>query len=111
MNSTHARRVYFQQIKQSVAITQILERYNIEVKKVGAELKGCRPIHNGSHDRQFVVSPSKGLFHCFAPKCGAGGDVVQLVAYLERTDVKTARMSRQVMDSVFMWLASRAIRK
>src|SRR6266702_2104366 len=78
MNQQHARRIYFEQIKRSVSITDVLERYGIlsELKRVGSQLKGCCPIHHGSNSRQFVVDLNKNLFHCFSPKCGRGGDVI-----------------------------------
>ncbi len=87
MNKVHAQRIYFEQIKRTVSIGMILERYGImsELKRVGggSTLKGKCPIHNGSNDRQFTVDETKGLFKCFSPKCGRGGDIITLVSDLE----------------------------
>ena len=72
----------FEQIKRSVSITMILDRYGIlsELKRVGSTLKGTCPIHRGSNDRQFTVDETKGLFKCFSPKCNRGGDIITLVS-------------------------------
>src|SRR5690348_7350050 len=85
MNKAHAQRIYFEQIKRSVSITTILDRYGIlsEMKRMGSTLKGTCPIHRGSNDRQFTIDENKGLFKCFSPKCGRGGDIITLVSALE----------------------------
>jgi DNA primase len=50
------------------------------LKRSGAEWRGACPLHGGSNKSQFVVSTSKGAFHCFA--CGAGGSLTQLARLL-----------------------------
>jgi 5S rRNA maturation endonuclease (ribonuclease M5) len=50
------------------------------LKRSGAEWRGACPLHGGSNKSQFVVSTSKGAFHCFA--CGAGGSLTRLARLL-----------------------------
>ena len=63
MDRQHAERVYFEQLKRTVPISAVLERYGIlsDLKRVGSQLKGCCPIHQGSNSKQFVVDLNKGL--------------------------------------------------
>ena len=67
-------------------ISAVLERYGIlsDLKRVGSQLKGCCPIHQGSNPKQFAVDLNKGLWHCFGD-CNRGGGMLELVAELERS--------------------------
>jgi len=80
--------VDFAELKRSVTIEQVLLMLNISLKKSGEQLRGCCPIHAGSNPREFVVTPSKGLFFCFG-KCG-GGDMIKLAALVRKIDQKQA---------------------
>jgi hypothetical protein len=90
VNKAHAERVLFEQLKRTVPIEAVLARYGIELKRQGNSLKGRCPIHNGSNPRQFVVSNN--LWQCFSPSCKRGGDIFNLVAELEKIDVKQAAL-------------------
>lgn len=72
--------VDFKSIREKVSIEQVASWLGFELKRTGDTLRGCCPVHQGSNPRQFVVTPAKGLWHCFAPECGKGGDVIQLLA-------------------------------
>ncbi len=62
-----------------VPIQDALKWLGIELKpSSNGQLRGCCPIHSGSNPREFVVTPSKGLYFCFGG-CG-GGDIIKLVA-------------------------------
>lgn len=89
MNREHAGRVYFEQLKRTVPIEAVLARYGIELKRQGATLKGCCPIHQGRNPRQFVVS--NGLWHCFGD-CDRGGSIMEFVAAMENVDVRDAAL-------------------
>ena len=56
-------------------IEEVIGKF-VELKKAGASLKACCPIH---HEKtpSFVVSPAKNIFKCYG--CGRGGDAIQFV--------------------------------
>jgi len=93
MDREHAARVYFEQIKRTVPLAAILERYGIlsELKRVGTQLKGCCPIHNGSNSRQFVVDLNKNVWRCFGD-CGRGGSILEFVAERENVGIREAAL-------------------
>ena len=93
MDREHAERVYFEQLKRTVSIGAVLERYGIlsDLKRVGSQHKGCCPIHQGSNPKQFVVDLNKGLWHCFGD-CDRGGGILELVAELEHVDIRDAAL-------------------
>jgi CHC2 zinc finger len=92
VNRDHAQRVLFTQLKRTVPIGAVLAKYSIELKRIGTNLKGCCPIHKGSNPRQFVVDESKGLWRCFSPSCDRGGDMLSLVAELEKVEIREAAL-------------------
>ena len=93
MNRKHAERIYFEQVKRTVPIGAVLARYGIELKRQGSGiLQGRCPVHHGSNPRQFVVDENKALWNCFSPSCKRGGDIFNLVAELEKIDVKNAAL-------------------
>lgn len=69
----------FEAIKRSVRLSEVLSRYTRVPHKEKYRIP-C-PIHGGERWSSFDVNEDKGLFHCFA--CGAGGDVIALLAKLE----------------------------
>jgi len=56
-------------------IEEVIGRY-VDLKKVGAQLKACCPLHN-EKTPSMTVHPAKNSFKCFG--CGAGGDAIQFV--------------------------------
>ena len=92
MNTEHAQRVLFEQLKRTIPITAVLAKYGIELKRIGTQLKGCCPIHKGSNSRQFVVDENKGLWRCFSPSCDRGGALLELVAELEKVGIREAAL-------------------
>lgn len=70
--------VDFRALKETVSIEQVLDMLGLDLKRTNNQLRGCCPIHDGNSPREFVVTPSKGLFYCFG-SCG-GGDMIKLVA-------------------------------
>lgn len=61
-------------------IEEIIGRF-VELKKAGASLKACCPIH-GEKTPSFIVTPAKNIFKCFG--CGVGGDAIQFVMEHEK---------------------------
>jgi DNA primase len=64
-----------EQIQSKLDIADIVGDY-VSLKRAGRNFKACCPFH---HEKtpSFVVSPVKGIYHCFG--CGAGGDMISFV--------------------------------
>ncbi len=75
-----------EQLKSSINIIDIISNY-IEVKKTGANFKANCPFH-GEKTPSFIISPAKGIFHCFG--CGAGGDAIKFVMDYEQLNYPDA---------------------
>ncbi len=75
--------VDFTALKQRVSILRVIEMLNLTGALIpeGDRLLGRCPIHQGSDEREFVVTPGKGLWLCHG-QCNAGGDMIELVARL-----------------------------
>ncbi len=80
--------VDFKSIKQAVPIELVLERYGVKLRRSGKELRGRCPIHQGEGQNTFHASTEKNAFQCFS--CGAKGNVLDLVAALEKCSVRDA---------------------
>ena len=81
----------FDELRRLVPLASILRHYRLdaELKRVGSQLAGRCPIHHGNNSRQFVVNLTKGIWHCFGD-CNRGGGSLELVAEIERLDVRGA---------------------
>src|ERR1039458_4739084 len=82
--------VDFKAVKQSVTMEQILGRYAVKLKKSGKELRGRCPIHQGDGTDSFHANTEKNAFHCFS--CQAKGNVLDLVAAIEKCSVRDAAL-------------------
>ena len=83
----------FDHLRRVVPLAAILTHYHLDsgLKRVGHNLVGCCPIHQGSNRRQFTVNPTTGLWHCFGDS-NRGGGTLELVAEIERLDVRGAAL-------------------
>jgi DNA primase len=77
--------VNYKELKERVSLTQVCERYGVIFKPSGAQVAGDCPLCGSSG---FKVSTEKGAFKCFG--CGAGGNILDLVALKEKVSVKRA---------------------
>jgi len=84
--------VDFKAIKAAVTIDMVLDRYDVVLKKTGYELRGKCPIHGGSNNKHFTANLNKNVFKCFFAECGAHGNVLDLVASVERCSVREAAL-------------------
>ena len=81
----------FGALKERISILQVLEMLNLSsaLKPEGERLLGRCPIHKGDDEREFIVTPAKGLWFCHG-QCNAGGDMIELVARLRNVSVVQA---------------------
>ena len=56
----------FNELKTRVSIEQVLQLLGITLKQHNSQLRGCCPIHKGTDQRGFVVTPAKDLFIALA---------------------------------------------
>lgn len=68
------------QIRQSNNIVEVISEY-LPLKKVGSNFKALCPFHQ-EKTPSFIVSPQKGIFHCFG--CGEGGNVFNFLMKHEK---------------------------
>jgi len=75
-----ADRTDVQAIKDRIDIVTVISRY-LSLAESGANYKGRCPFHKDDTP-SFMVSPQKGLWHCFG--CGEGGDLFGFLMKIER---------------------------
>ena len=65
-------------IKRETDLAALVRSRGIALRKHGSkDLIGRCPFHEDNHSPNFIVTPSKGLYHCMA--CGAAGNAIQFV--------------------------------
>jgi DNA primase len=88
--------VSFTQVKAAVSLRDVLEDYGIweRMRRSGKDhYRGPCPIHQGEGRDAFHGDLRKNVFHCFS--CGAGGNVLDLVADMEQCSVREAALHLQ----------------
>ena len=74
-------------VKAATTIKMVLEHYGLweKLRPHGeSSWRGCCPIHHGTDDSQFAVTPDKNLWRCFSKTgCVSGGNHLDLVTKLE----------------------------
>jgi hypothetical protein len=86
----------FAEVKSAVSMRLVLEDYGVleKLRRSGREqYRGRCPIHRGEGRDAFHAHLGKNIFHCFA--CGAGGNVLDLVAELEQCPAREAALRLQ----------------
>jgi len=73
-------RLDVQMVKERIDMVAVISRY-VSLTKTGASYKGRCPFHSDDTP-SLVVSPQKGLWHCFG--CGEGGDLFSFLMKIER---------------------------
>jgi DNA primase len=96
--------VNFKQIKTEVAIEHVLARYGVRLRRVGGELRGGCPLPTHASPRSrdsFSVNVSRNVWSCRSLSCmqarggKTGGNVLDLVAVMERCSVRDAALRLQ----------------
>ena len=87
--------VSFAEIKSRITLAQVLRSYQVDwLRRSGlGQYRGRCPIHRGQGREAFHVHLERGVFHCFA--CGAGGNVLDLVAAMEGCSIREAALRLQ----------------
>ena len=82
------------EIKSRINIVELIGRY-VTLKPAGKGYKGRCPFHPDDTP-SLMVSPEKGLWHCFG--CGAGGDAIGFLMRIERLSFPEAlaRLGQEV---------------
>lgn len=69
-----------ERVKRDTDLVALVQSRGIELKKHGTkDWCGLCPFHADTETPNFIVTPSKGLFHCMS--CGKGGNPIQFVQY------------------------------
>jgi len=88
--------VDFAQVKAVVSLRRVLEDHGIweRLRRSGKDhYRGLCPIHQGEGRDAFHGDLRKNIFHCFS--CGAGGNVLDLVAQMEQCSLREAALQLQ----------------
>jgi DNA primase len=88
--------VSFAQVKAGVGLRRVLEDYGVfkRLRRSGSNhYRGPCPIHQGEGRDAFHADFGKNVFHCFS--CGAGGNVLDLVAHMEQCPLREAALRLQ----------------
>ena len=87
--------VSFAEVKSRVTLGQVLRAYQVEgLRRSGQhQYRGRCPIHQGEGREAFHANLARNVFHCFA--CGAGGNVLDFVAAVERCSIREAALRLQ----------------
>ncbi len=119
---------FLERVRSANDLTQVVESYNVHLKRAGSNMLGLCPFHN-EKTPSFNVRPAEQFFRCFG--CGAKGDVFRFVQMMERVefpesvsmlaeraglpleyqDAVAARESAQRGETktALLWCASRAL--
>lgn len=74
-------------IKERVDLAQVVAERGIKLQRKGRHLFALCPFHS-ENTPSFVVTPHRGLFHCFG--CGLGGDVIGFLVRYDRVSFPEA---------------------
>ncbi|HEU5220412.1 MAG TPA: DNA primase [Gemmatimonadales bacterium] len=75
-----------EQIRESADLVEIIGEA-VQLKRTGADYRGCCPFHGGTH-RNFAVIPKKGMYYCYV--CHESGDVFTYLMKRQGMDYPTA---------------------
>ena len=89
----------FEHVKAQLPLQRVLEHLRLldGLRGQAAQRKGPCPLHDhdaGGHKpgRTFSVNLDENVFHCFDPRCGQQGDVIDLWAKLHHLSPRAAAL-------------------
>ena len=85
------KRPDFEAIKGAVDLVAVIQAAGVELKREGKDWVGLCPFHADTKP-SLRVSPSKGLWRCMSPICGATGNAIQFVAKKDGVGDKEAAL-------------------
>ncbi len=77
-----------ERLKREVSVERLAEARGVKLSRVGKDLRGVCPFHEGDREPSLFVDPGKNLFHCFG--CGAKGSAVDWVMRAEGVSFRHA---------------------
>jgi len=87
--------VDFKTVREKLDFVEVLSHYGLEFKGQGKQVKIICPFHD-DHKPSCGINMAKQVYNCFA--CGAGGNVLDFVAYMEGLDPdKTAELRKAAL--------------
>lgn len=78
---------FLERVRGANDIVQVIESYNVQLKRAGSNMLGLCPFHN-EKTPSFNVRTTEQFFRCFG--CGAKGDVFRFVQMSERVEFPEA---------------------
>ncbi len=78
---------FIDNIRNAADIVEVVESYNIELKRSGAGLKACCPFHN-EKTPSFNINPARQSYKCYG--CGEGGDAIAFVMKMDAMSFREA---------------------
>lgn len=98
----------FKAIRQQVRMIDLLRHYHVDLRIKGDQATGLCPLpgHPSRQDGQrrtpsLSVHLGRGIFKCFG--CGAQGNVIDLVIFMERLDANNPQHVRQAALKLTEW--------
>jgi transposase len=85
----------FAHLKRQLPMERVLDQLGLtgKLRGSGPQRKCACPIHRGdARGRTFSVNLAENVFHCFDPKCGRQGDVIDLWAALHQRSLRDAAL-------------------
>jgi hypothetical protein len=80
--------VDFNELKQRFTIEKVAGLLCLTLKQSGQSMRGACPACGSGGDRAIVVTPSKGVWYCWAAH--VGGDLIALAAHIRKCEMKDA---------------------
>ncbi len=77
-----------ERLKRETDLAALVRSRGVELRARGKDLVGRCPFHDPDDEPSFVVTPARGLFHCFG--CGAKGSVIDFVMLSEGVSFRHA---------------------
>lgn len=79
----------FSYVKQHADFESVLDHYGIAYSQSGDEARCLCPFHEDTKP-SLTINFEKRVFHCHAASCGAKGNVLEFVAAIEDSDLRSA---------------------